>query len=156
MIGVSDGAITKLAKRGILLPDQTAKYWLLAYCEHIREMAAGRSVDLTAARAAKASEEAQIKKIEKNKLLETWAPIENLTLVLSRVTGQMSSQFDQIPVVVKREWPDVSGEQLAKIRECLAESRNLLVSIGLDAIKNADKRLMDYIDEYDDGSAPQN
>ncbi len=61
LVGVSQQAISKQVEKGVLRPGQTMRQWLLAYCEHLRDQAAGRGGDdqanLTRARA----EEAQMK-----------------------------------------------------------------------------------------------
>ena len=159
LIGVSEPAVSGMVKRGLLIPGETAATWLMAYCNHLREQAAGRSADLTAERAGLAKEQKQRVKIAKLRELGEWAPIDNLTLVLARVTAQMASQFDHIAVKIKRAYPDLTAEQLGIIRAELDAARNLLVSVGQETGKAAllddNHRLMDYIDEFDDGATPQ-
>lgn len=144
-----------MVKRGILIPGETAGAWLLAYCNHLREQAAGRSADLTVERAGLAKENKLRARIAKLKELGEWAPIENLTLVLSRVTAQMASQFEHIPVKLKRAYPDLTAEQLGIIRTELDAARNILVSVGSETVRDAAHRLVDYIDEFDDGATAQ-
>ncbi len=152
LIGVSEPAVSAMVKKGLLLPEQTAGAWLLAYCQNLREQAAGRSLELQQERAGLAKEQKLRARLKKLQDLGEWAPIENLTLVLSRVTSQMASLFDQIPVKLKRAYPDLTAEQLNIIRTELDAARNLLVSVGTDTVRDAAARLVDYIDEFDDGS----
>jgi phage terminase Nu1 subunit (DNA packaging protein) len=147
LVGISEPAASKLAKR-LLAEGQPIGVWLLAYCENLREQAAGRKTDLATERAGLAREQKFIKRIEKLQKLGEWAPIANLTLVLSRVTGQMASVFDGIPGALKRTFPDMTADQLNLIRGELNKARNLLVSVGEQALADADKRLMDYTDEF--------
>jgi phage terminase Nu1 subunit (DNA packaging protein) len=144
-----------MVRRGLLILGDTAGSWLLAYCEHLRELAAGRSADLTAERAGLAKEQKLRQRIAKHKELGEWAPIENLTLLLSQVTAQMAARFEQIPVKLKSAYPDLNAEQLGIIRAELDVARNLLVSVGEETVRNADARLFDYIDDFDDGAPAQ-
>jgi phage terminase Nu1 subunit (DNA packaging protein) len=159
LIGVSEPAVSGMVKRGVLIPGEALGVWLLAYCNHLREQAAGRSADLTAERAGLAKENKLRARIAKLKELGEWAPIENMTLVLSRVTAQMASQFEHIPVKLKRAYPEMTAEQLGIIREELDAARNLLVTVGEEsgqaALFDAESRLMDYVDGFDDGATAQ-
>lgn len=159
IVGVSEPAVSGMVKRGLLISGETAGAWLLAYCHHLREQAAGRSTDLTAERAGLAKEQRQLAKIKKRRELGEWAPIDNLTLVLTRVSAQMASQFDHIAVKIKRAYPDLTAEQLGIIRAELDAARNLLVAVAQETGKalllDDNHRLMDYIDELDDGATPQ-
>lgn len=56
---------------------------------------------------------------------------------------------------LKRAYPDFTEEQLNLVRTELTRSRNLLVSIGKKAVADAAKRLVDYVDEFDDGSTAE-
>ncbi|HYE35385.1 hypothetical protein [Methylocaldum sp.] len=151
LIGVSDPTVSGLVKRGILEPGATGAAWLKAYCAHLREQAAGRSPSLTEARTSVALEQKALLRLKKQRELGEWAPIENLTLVLSRVTAQMAAQFDAIPIRLKQAFPEVTGTQLNLIRTELANIRNLLVSVGAEAVTNEAARLVDYVDEFDFG-----
>ena len=42
MIGVSEASISKRVSDGVLVRGETAHEWLIAYCEHLRDQAAGR------------------------------------------------------------------------------------------------------------------
>lgn len=153
MIGVSEPAVSELVKRGIVTVGDPLGTWLLAYCKHLREQAAGRSLELTQERAGLAKEQKLRARIKKLQELGEWAPVENLTLILARVTSQMASVFDQIPVKLKRAHPDLTADYLAIIRTELDTARNLLVSVGTDTVRDAAARLVDYIDEFDDGQS---
>ncbi|MGY6214972.1 terminase small subunit [Methylolobus aquaticus] len=130
----------------------------VAYIRRLREQAAGRAtsgdLSLSEERAGLAREQKLLARIRKRRELGEWAPIENITLVLSRVTSQMASTFDGIPVQLKRRFPGVTAEQMGVIREELAKARNLLVSAGTKAIEAEAMDLVDYVDEYDDGCSP--
>ena len=67
----------------------------------------------------------------------------------------MAARFEQIPVKLKSAYPDLNAEQLGIIRAELDVARNLLVSVGEETVRNADARLFDYIDDFDDGATAQ-
>ncbi|BBL75599.1 terminase small subunit [Methylomagnum ishizawai] len=151
LIDVSEARVSRLCKDGIIDPDASAGDMLRAYCAHMREMAAGRNASLAEERAGLAREQRLGQKIRNMQALGEWAPIDNLALALSRVTGQMATEFEAVPMLLKRAWPEISADQLNLVRDQLAKARNLLTSVGRDAIANEAARLVDYIDEFDDG-----
>jgi phage terminase Nu1 subunit (DNA packaging protein) len=155
IIGVSEPAVSGLVKRGVIRTDQSAGEWIFAYCLHLREQAAGRSLELSEERAGLAREQKLLARIKKQRELGEWAPIENITLALSRVTAQMASIFDSIPIQLKRQFPSLTADQLNVIREELAKARNMLVSVGTEAVTDAAIRVADYVDEYDDGASTE-
>jgi len=142
-----------------LIHGETAGAWLIAYCNHMREQAAGRSEDISAERLKLIKQKRQREQIQKLKELGEWAPIDNMTIVMARAAAQMASQFEHIPVKLKLAYPDLTAEQLGIIRAELDAARNLLVSVGQETGKAAlldnNHRLMDYIDELDDGATAQ-
>lgn len=155
IIGVSEPAVSGLVKRGVIRTGQSAGEWIFAYCRHLREQAAGRSLELSEERAGLAREQKLLARIKKQRELGEWAPIENITLALSRVTAQMASIFDSIPIQLKRQFPSLTADQLNVIREELAKARNMLVSVGTEAVTDAAIRVADYVDEYDDGASTE-
>jgi phage terminase Nu1 subunit (DNA packaging protein) len=155
IIGVSEPAVSGLIKRGIIQPEQSLGVWLLAYCSHLREQAAGRSIELSEERAGLAREQKLLARIRKQKELEEWAPIANITLVLSKATAQMASIFDGIPIQLKRQFADLTAEQLNVIREELAKARNLMVRAGTHAAEEVAIQVADYVGEFDDGSTTE-
>lgn len=151
IVGISQPAVSVLLKRGVIAQGAPLGEWIRDYCGNLREHAAGRSVELSEERAGLAREQKLLARIKKQRELGEWAPIENLTLVLSRVTSQMASTFDGIPVQLKRRFPEVTAEQMGVIRDELAKARNLLVTVGVRAFESAAMDVVDYVDEYDDG-----
>lgn len=91
-------------------------------------------------------------RIKKQQALGEWAPIANLSLVLSSVTAQMASMFDGIPRKLKQAYPEITSDQLDLVRAELSAARNLLANAGLDAAKGEAVRAADYVLEYDDGA----
>lgn len=148
LIGVSNPTVSGLAKRGILEPGATAATWLKAYCAHLREQAAGRSPSLAEARTSVALEQKSLLRIKKHQALGEWAPIENLSLVLARVTAQMAARFDAIPVRLKQAVPAIGDRELTLIRGELADIRNMLVSVGIEAVTTEAETLLDYVDDF--------
>ncbi|MDR0251105.1 MAG: DNA packaging Nu1, partial [Burkholderiales bacterium] len=45
LVGVSQPVVSLLITRGIITAHGTGAEWLLAYCDHLREVAAGRYTD---------------------------------------------------------------------------------------------------------------
>jgi len=155
IIGVSAPAVSGLLRRGVIEQDGSLADWIISYCGNLREQAAGRSMELSEERAGLAREQKLLARIRKQRELGEWAPVENLTLALSKVTSQMASIFDSIPVHLKRSYSEISEDQMTIVRQELAKARNLLVSVGTDAVRSAAVYVADYVDEYDDGNPAQ-
>ena len=61
LVGVSQQAISKQLDKGALHAGETLREWLLRYCNHLRDQAAGRGGSQQESLAAAKTEEAQVK-----------------------------------------------------------------------------------------------
>jgi DNA-binding XRE family transcriptional regulator len=72
LVGVSKQAVGGQIRKGALLKNQTAREWLLAYCDHLRKVSAGRSggdqTSLTEARIEESQE--KVKTLRQKRLTE--------------------------------------------------------------------------------------
>jgi phage terminase Nu1 subunit (DNA packaging protein) len=68
LVGISQQAVSDAALRGVLEPGATLGQWLIGYCGHLRDVAAGRGGDdqfnLTQARARQAIADATLKELD--------------------------------------------------------------------------------------------
>ena len=134
-VGLSDRSVRQLAERGIIVKTSRGKYELgsciLKYCEHLREMAAGRaaeddSINLTTERALLAREQREGHSLKnaaaKGELLQRQAVIGRWASILRGVSARMRA----VPSRVLHARPHFTVEDVAaidrEIREALTEA----------------------------------
>lgn len=153
LVGVSQQAVSDLVSRGVLHDGDTARTWLLAYCAHIRAMAAGRDADgelsTERARVARATAE----KLERANAVSRreFAPVGLLEIVLADIARQVATRLDAVVPQIRRRLPDLPAAVLAQIAAELAACRELCAAANLaDA-----ERLVREGEEEEDATEPQ-
>jgi phage terminase Nu1 subunit (DNA packaging protein) len=132
LVGISQQAVSDLASRGVLTAGQTIGTWLLAYCAHIREQAAGRSEsELTSERARLAREQADRVAMHNALRRKEVAPVAILEEVLAHVARQISARLDALVPELKRCIPDLPPEALQLVGERVAVVRAAAAGVRL-------------------------
>lgn len=150
LVGISQPAVSDLLSRDVMRPGDTARAWLLAYCEQLRAVAAGRDPDgelsIERARVARATAE----KLEMaNKVTKReFAPVPFLEVVLGHVARQISTRLDALVPHIRRRLPDLPASVLAQISAEVAACRELCANATL---ADADRLARDG----DDDDEPQ-
>lgn len=136
LVGISQPAVSDLMTRGIIQAGQPCGVWLLAYTGHLREQAAGRGADgeLASERARLAREQADMVAMKNAQSRKELAPVQILEEVLALVTRQVATVLDGIGPQLRRNFPDLSGEQLKIIGGELARARQLAATVNLQAV----------------------
>lgn len=149
MIGVSEARISQLKAEGVLAQGDTAHGWLLAYCERLRDQAAGRAsaggLDLVQERAALARSQ-RIAQDRKNAVdAGVHAPVGLLADVLGAASAAVVDRFDALEGMLAKACPDLPEQAQAVIMKILASARNEwvrstaeLVDRALDQLPDAD------------------
>jgi phage terminase Nu1 subunit (DNA packaging protein) len=153
LVGVSQQAVSEFIKAAALGPGATCGEMLLAYCERLREMAAGRlgetgGLDLVQERAALARSQ-RIGHDQKNaERAGLFAPVGLLADVLAMGASAVGDRFDQLEGALKKSCPDLPEEAKTTIAQVIASARN-------EWIRSTEKlitaRLDELADEADDG-----
>jgi phage terminase Nu1 subunit (DNA packaging protein) len=130
LVGVSQQAVSEFVKVAALGPAVPAHEMLLAYCERLREMAAGRqsgevgALDLVQERAALAREQ-RIGQAMKNAIARgEFAPIGALADVLGMASSAVVDRFDQLEGALRKACPDLPEEARATVMQVIASARN--------------------------------
>ena len=146
-VGISQQAVSDLVGRGVLKPGDSGNAWRLAYCEHLREVAAGRDPDgdLAAARTRLANESADRVAFENAIKRREYAPHSALEIVLGDIARQIATRLDALVPQVRRVLPDLPASVIAQLSAEVAACRELCASANL---RDAD-RLQRYDDEED-------
>lgn len=151
MIGVSEARVSQLVSEGVITRGETAAEWLIAYCERLRDQAAGRlgesmGLDLVQERAALAREQREGQAIKNAVARKEYAPVGLLADVLGMASSAVVDRFDQLEGALKKACPDLPDEAKTTVQQVIAAARNewvrstaQLVAESLDAMLAADE-----------------
>jgi phage terminase Nu1 subunit (DNA packaging protein) len=130
LAGVSQQNISSLMSEGKLPPMGLLGDMLHAYCQRLRDQAAGRlgaevgGLDLVQERAALARE-MRIGHAGKNALARgEYAPIVLLAEVLATASQSVVERFEQLPGMLKKSCPDLPDAAREQVMATLASARN--------------------------------
>lgn len=130
LVGVSQPAISQWVSEGKLPATGTLGELLHAYCQRLRDQAAGRlgdgigGLDLVQERAALAREQRMGIEIKNAALRGEFAPIALLSEVLAIASQSVVERFEQLPGQLKKACPDLPDAARAQVMTTLAAARN--------------------------------
>lgn len=130
LVGVSQAKVSQLVADGIIARGDTGRQWLLAYCERLREVAAGRQseevggLDLVQERAALARAQREGVQIKNAVLLKEYAPVDLLAKVLATASQAVADRIDAVPAALKRTCPNLPEDARLAVETLLAAARN--------------------------------
>jgi phage terminase Nu1 subunit (DNA packaging protein) len=145
-VGVSKQAISALLSDGSLPPCATNGDLLLAYCERLREQAAGRmggeigGLDLVQERAALARSQRESQDLKNAVARGEFAPVGLLADVLGRAASSVVDRFDLLEGALRKACPDISDEVLLAVLGVNAAARN-------EWLRATARLVDDYIDQ---------
>lgn len=159
MVGLSEARVSQLVADGVIARGETASQWLLAYCERLRDQAAGRAgsevggLDLVQERAALAREQRIAQALKNAVARGEYAPIGVLADVLGMAASAVVDRFDQLEGALRKTCPDLPEEAVTTVQTVLANARNEWIR-GTE--KLVAKHLEELLDdeEEEEGSAP--
>ncbi len=129
LVGVSQQAVSDFIRTAALGP-VTGHELLLAYCERLREVAAGRGsleaggLDLVQERAALAREQRIGHEIKNEVARKTYAPIALLAETLALASQAVSERFEQLPGALKKACPDLPEAARDQVMRAITDARN--------------------------------
>jgi phage terminase Nu1 subunit (DNA packaging protein) len=130
LVGVSQQAISALVNDGKIPATGTVGAVLLAYCERLRDQAAGRmgeesgGLDLVQERAALARSQRIAQDLKNDIARGEYAPIGLLTDVLATAGSAVVEELDQLEGALRKACPDLPNEAMAVIMTVHASARN--------------------------------
>jgi phage terminase Nu1 subunit (DNA packaging protein) len=129
MIGVSEASVSKRVSEGVLVRGENAHEWLIAYCEHLRDQAAGRlgetlGLDLVQERAGLARAQREAQELKNAVARREFAPVGLLTDVLALAASAVVDRFDQVPGQLLKSCPGLPDEARVTVLRVLGEARN--------------------------------
>lgn len=130
LVGVTQQSISALMSEGKLPPMGSLQYMLQAYCQRLRDQAAGRlgaevgGLDLVQERAALAREQRLGIEIKNAVARSEYAPIALLSEVLATASQSVVERFEQLPSLLKKACPDLPDAAREQVMAALAGARN--------------------------------
>lgn len=129
LIGVSEAKVSQLVSEGVLERGKSGIDWLHAYCNRLREQAAGRmgeggELDLVQERAALAREQRGMYEIKNAVARGEYAPIGLLAEVLAAASQAVVDRFEQLPGRLKKVCPDLPEAARTEIEAVHTSARN--------------------------------
>lgn len=136
IVGISQPAVSDLIKRDVIKENSPAGVWLLDYCAHLREQAAGRmgtdtTLDLVTERARLAKEQADKVAFQNAIKRGELSPTVLLEEVLAKGANQINGILDAIPGSIRRRVPSLKHEEVDLISIEIAKCRNVISQLTL-------------------------
>lgn len=130
LVGVSQQAVSEFVRVAAMGPGVSGHEMLVAYCERLRQMAAGRmgdtegGLDLVQERAALAREQRLGHEIKNEVARKTYGPITLLAETLAMASQAVVERFEQLPGSLKKACPDLSEAGRDQVMRAIAAARN--------------------------------
>jgi phage terminase Nu1 subunit (DNA packaging protein) len=129
-VGISEARVSQLMAEGVLTRGESGHEWLIAYCERMRDIAAGRAssetggLDLVQERAALAREQRLGIAIKNAVARGEYAPIALLAEVLATASQSVSERFEQLPGLLRKVCPELPDAARDQVMSAIADARN--------------------------------
>lgn len=135
VVGIGQSAVSELLSRGFLRPGGTIGEWVIDYCAHLREVAAGRvgsgELDLVTERARLAKEQADKVAMQNAVTRGELTPTIALEEVLTGAAAKIAGILDAIPGMIRRRVPQLSAADIETIAGEVAKARNTVAGMSL-------------------------
>ena len=161
MVGVSEASISKRVSEGVLTRGDNVHAWLVGYCEHLRDQAAGRigetmGLDLVQERAGLAKAQREAQELKNQVARGEYAPIGLLADVLGLASSAVVDRMDQIDGQLRKSCPDLPESARKTVLSLVAKARNewirttsQLLETAVDAMADAEEDEAESIDIRD-------
>lgn len=144
IVGVSEARVSQMVSEGVIARGDNAAAWLVAYCERLRDQAAGRlgetyGLDLVQERAALAREQREGQAIKNAVARREFAPVGLLADVLGQASSAVVDRFDQLEGTLRKACPDLPDEAKTAVLQVIASARN-------EWIRSTERLVADTVD----------
>ncbi|MFZ6724696.1 terminase small subunit [Undibacterium sp. MH2W] len=136
LVGISQQAVSDLVQRKILAAGHPGNIWLIDYCAHIREQAAGRAaagdLDLASERAALAKVQRERIEMQNAITRRELAPIATLEFALATVGRKVAAVLEAIPIEIKRRTKNLAREDFDILVAEITKARNIAATANFE------------------------
>ena len=158
---MSEARVSQLVSEGVIVRGDSALEWLTAYCERLRDQAAGRlgesmGLDLVQERAALAREQRIGQAIKNGVARKEFGPVGLLADVLGTASSAVVDRFDHLEGVLAKSCPDLPEEAKTAVLTVIADARNEWIKSTARLVDSAVDQMLAESDDADDAevSAP--
>ena len=131
LIDVSLARVGQLAKEGVITRLPSGKYSEAAVTEYVRWLRATAERKNSDWAILLEAEKYREKKRQNDLAEKLVAPIEVLEKVVERGVAGMVPILESLPLVMKRHWPEITGDQIRLVKQSVAECRNVLADMEI-------------------------
>lgn len=149
IVGIGQPAVSDLLSRGVIQPGHTAGQWLIDYCAHLREQAAGRGADGELAHqrselARVTKERADIKLALERK---DYAAVSLIEQVLATVGRSIAGVLEPLHVTLHKLCPALQPEDLKIIQREVSKACDIAVSVSLSVLEVPDENTAEVAED---------
>ena len=136
LVGISEARMSQLINEGAIEVGMSAHQWLVAYCNRLREQAAGRDANgVLAQERAALTRSQKLGQDIKNAIAQAeYAPVGLLGDVLAAASAAVVDRFDALPGTLRKACPDLPGEARDAIAKVIASARNEWIRATADLV----------------------
>lgn len=131
LLDISIARVGQLAKKGIIKKQSTGKYLPDSITRYIKWMRESSRKKVHEWSVLLEQERYREKKRQNDVEEGLVAPVAVLEDVLGRGVSAMIPILDGLPLVMKRHWPEITGDQIRLVKEAIAECRNALADVEI-------------------------
>ena len=128
--GVSATRIRQLVAEGVITKTRKGNYSESAITQYIEFIRKGQQEN-SSFRDLLEQEKYREKKRENDLAEGLVAPVELLEDAIGRGVSAMVPVLEGLPLIMKRHWPEISGDQIQLVKRAVAECRNALADVEL-------------------------
>ena len=155
LVGIAQPSVSTLMTEGKLPSAGTLRELLLAYCQRLRDQAAGRmgentTLDLVQERAALAREQREGQAIKNAVARREYAPIGLLSDVLALASSAVVDRFDQLEGAMRKACPDLPDEAKTTVQQVIASARNEWIRSTATLVTDTVDAMTDDEDQEDE------
>ena len=139
MLSVSDRRVRQLVDEGVVIKGKRkGEYKLLEstqrYIAYLK--AGGQRKEISEKKEAEQlkylMEKTREKKRENDIEEKKVASVDLLTLALEKAANQIVPILESLPLIMKRNWPEITGDQITLAKKAIAECRNAIADMEID------------------------
>lgn len=162
MVGVTQQAISAMVSDGKITTEGTLGEALQAYCQRLRDQAAGRlgnelgGLDLVQERAALARSQRESQELKNQIARGEYAPIGVLADVLGMASSAVVDRFDLLEGTLRKTCPEIDEDVMTAVLQVVASARNQwvkstssLIDAALDSMVDDEPAPDDFQDDDD-------
>lgn len=135
MFGISERRVNQLVVEGVITKPDGGKYGPGAVTDYIRHLKAA-AVEKNKGEFSSLLEQEKYRAAKReNDLAEGLvAPVSVLEDVLARGVASSIPILEGLPGVMKRHWPEITGDQIMLVKQAVAEVRNALADVKIEEV----------------------